>query len=170
MEETSEDPERSYNAVPGTTATPVMYSEGEDPEEALDFLESLSEDSELAVTDYKMGIHIYSGDTVNGSEVVEGLETEDGEGYNLAIYREGGDSFENPEIYVAFSGGLPRSRRDLMAGSSPSMVNGTKVQGHDPEMSTEELWEEARKAGIRDVRPSRKADKAFRTLFGHSLD
>lgn len=171
MEETIEGPERSYDTVPRTTATPVMYSEGENPEEALEFLENLSEDSEVHITDYNMGIQIYPGENpVNGAEAVQGLEPEEGEGYNLAIYRESGDSFESPEIYVAISGDLPRSTGELISGSSSSMVNGTQVQGHDPEMSTEDLWEEARKAGIRDVRPSRKADKAFRTLFGHSLD
>lgn len=171
MEDSAEGPERSYDTVPRRTDTPVMYSEGEDPDEALEFLQNLSDNSELHVTDYNMGIQIYPGDNpVNGAEVAQGLETEEGEGYNLAIYGEGGDPLERPEIYVAFSGGLPRSTGELLTGESPSMVNGTQVQGHDPEMSTEELWEEARKAGVRDVRPSRKADNAFRTLFGHSLD
>jgi len=170
MEQTVEGPETSYEAVPKRTDTPVLYSEGSDPEEAIDFLENLSGNSQLYVTDYNMGIRIHPGENpVQGSEIGKGLEFEEGEGYNVAVYRENGDAFDRPEIYVAFSGSLPRSTGEFLAGSSPSIVDGTQVQGHDPDLSTEELWQEARKAGIKDSRPSRKVDKASRTLFGHQF-
>jgi hypothetical protein len=164
----------NYDVLPESRTEPtVMYSEGENGNEALDFLESLSDQSKLYVTDYSLGMPIQPneepGNPASGKEISEHIEAEE-RGYVVALYDvdEEASSRNNPEIYVAFADQLPRETAQRFAGRDPKMFNGATVEGVDPNLDTEDLWEEARNADISDIRASKKAHKAFRSFVGHT--
>lgn len=162
----------NYDVLPKPRSeSTVMYAEGGDSDEALAFLGELSDQSDLYVTDYKLGMQIHPGENpITGREVSENLETGEDEGYVLALYDVADDaaSIENPEIYVAFSDQLPRGNMQRFAGNNPEILNGTTVEGVDTNLDTRDLWEEARKSGVEDIRVSKKAHKAFRSFVGHT--
>jgi hypothetical protein len=164
---------RSYDTVPQRTESPAMYAEGENPEKVLEFLSDLSDESEVYLDVYDRGMLVQPGESPGtGEQIAEGLEPEEGEGYVFALY--GGEAgsghpIEDTEIYAAFSNALPRGLGQRIAGENPRMVDGARVTGNDEALSTEKLWKEARKSGLKDTRPHVKFERGFRSLFGHQL-
>ena len=122
--------------------------------------------SNLHVVDYTGGVKIHRPNSLTGSQVSEALQTEPDEGYSLAVYSDSVSGFpDSSELYVAFSDDLPRSGFERFSGAKPTMVDGTVIEGSDEDLSTEEIWHEARRSGIRDLRTSRKVHKALRCPF-----
>lgn len=136
----------SYNALPERDVEPLFYVEGEDSDEAMDYLDSLSDDRQLRLdTRDETGIMTMNG-IYSGPEIAEHSTVENESGYLVAIYdwRETEDptSYVESEIYIAFSENLPREDSEQ---SFVEIGTGAVIEGADEKTSSQELVELAEK-------------------------
>lgn len=121
-----------------TDIDPILYRQGRNPNEALDYLADLSDESNLTVsTRSKVGIDTHSG-PYPGPTVAESIHPEPGEGYGIAIFDreivEDPGTIPESELYIAFSNDLPASNLE-----NPGIDNGAIIQGMDKGHSTNQL-------------------------------
>ena len=140
---------------------PVFYAEGEDVQEVLDFLKMVGED--LTLQYRESARDTYNSDKIPGQELNDLLaaDIQADQGYNLAITE--GDSG-----YMHVSGTiteeLPSTPAQRELGAT-AVEEGIEFDGFT-DRSAEELYREARNVGLKDARLTKKADRAWRTVFG----
>lgn len=140
---------------------PLFYAEGEDVQEALDFLKVAGDD--LVLQYRESPAHTYSTDRMPGDELNELLasDIEADQGYNLAISSNGYDG--NTLVSGTISEQLPSTATERAVGL-PSVEEGIAFDGFT-DKSAEELYHEARNVGMGESRPSKKAKRVWNTLF-----
>lgn len=141
---------------------PLFYAEGEDVQEVLDLLKVSGED--LVLQYRESPSDIYSADKTPGNELNELLVSniKADQGYNLAISSDGYN--DNTLVSGTISEELPSNGAERALGL-PSVEEGVAFDGFT-DKSTEDLYREARNVGMEEARVTRKADRAWRTIFG----
>lgn len=141
---------------------PLFYAEGEDVQEALDFLKVVGED--LILQYRESPSDTYSPDKTPGNKLNELLasDIEADQGYNLAISSNGYNG--NTLVSGTISEELPSTAAERAVGL-PSVEEGMAFDGFT-DKSAEELYREARNVGMEEARLTTKADRAWRTVFG----
>lgn len=140
---------------------PLFYAEGEDVQEVLDFLKMTGED--LVLQYRESPSDTYSTDKTPGNELNELLASniEADQGYNLAISSNGYNG--NTLVSGTISNELPSTSAER-AGGLPSVEEGTAFDGFT-DRSAEEIYHETRNVGLKEARPTKKAERLWNTLF-----
>lgn len=154
-----------YGLVPKNTSRATIYSEGNDTAKALDLLADLSDDSELYTSDYTNGLPVHSTETFTGEEIAQDLEGLEEIGYAVGLYGPEESIGDNAEIYVAFSEQFPRTFRERISGENPSPVGGKVIEGVDPQLDEQDIWQKARDTNLDEIRTSRRIGRAVKTPF-----